>query len=101
MTTLNLKPGDIYDFPDGRFRFLEEWADDGTLWFIKSTGARLPMTEVELVDMLGAGEAKKVDIFKRSDGRPKSTNDLGDFGPGEEFSPEAIRARTLQFFVRQ
>jgi putative transposase len=100
MTTLNLKPGDIYDLPDGRFRFLEEW-DDETLWFIKKTGARLPLSETQLVDMLGAGEARKIDIFKRSDGRPKSVNDLGEFGPGEEFSPEAIRARTLQFFVRK
>ncbi|PAY07378.1 hypothetical protein CK489_16560 [Bradyrhizobium sp. UFLA03-84] len=100
MTTLNLKPGDVYDFPDGRFRFLEEWEDE-TLWFIKNTGVRLPLSETQLVDMLGAGEAKKIDIFKRSDGRPKSVNDLGEFAPGEEFSPEAIRARTLQFFVRQ
>ena len=100
MTTLNLKPGEIFDLPDGRFQFLEEW-DDETLWFIKNTGARLPLSETQLVDMMGAGEAKRIDIFKRSDGRPKSTNDLGEFGPGEEFSPEAIRARTLQFFVRQ
>ena len=80
MTTLNLKPGDIFDLPDGRFRFLEEWEDE-TLWFIKNTGARLPLSETQLVDMLGAGEAKKVDVFKRSDGRPKSANDLGEFAP--------------------
>ncbi|MDB5555359.1 MAG: Integrase, catalytic region [Rhizobium sp.] len=100
MTTIDIKPGEIFDLPDGRFRFLEEW-DDETLWFIKSTGARLPMTERELVELMGVGLAKRIDIFKRSDGRPASVRDLGPFGPGEEHSPEAVRARTLQFFVRE
>ena len=101
MTTLDLKIGDIFDLPDGRFRFHEEW-DDETLWFLKEkTGKRLPLSENELVEMLGEGLARKVDIFRRSDGLPKAANELGDFGPDEEFSPEAIRARTLQFYVRQ
>jgi putative transposase len=101
MTTLDLKIGDIFDLPDGRFRFHEEW-DDETLWFLKEkTGKRLPLSETELVEMLGEGMARKVDIFRRSDGLPKAANELGDFGPDEEFSPEATRARTFQFYVRQ
>jgi putative transposase len=100
MTTLDINVGDIFELPEGRFRFLEEW-DDCTLWFLKDkTAKRLPLSEAELIEMLDQGTARRVDIFRRSDGKPKSCNDMGDFGPGEEFSPDAIRARTLRFYVR-
>jgi putative transposase len=80
MTTINIKPGEIFDLPDGRFRFLEEWEDE-TLWFISSRNKRFPMTQAELTGMMGVGLAKRVDLFKRSDGVPKSVNDLGPFRP--------------------
>lgn len=100
MTMIDIKPGELFEMPDGPFRFLEEWEDE-TLWFLSSTNKRLPMTQDELSAMMGVGLARRIDIFKRSDGRPKSVIDLGDFPPGEEWSGEAIRARTLQFYVRE
>jgi putative transposase len=100
MTTIDIKPGEIFDLPDGRCRFLEEWEDE-TLWFLSSRNKRLAMTQAELTELMGVGLAKRVNLLKRSDGVPKSVNDLGPFRPGEEWNEEAVRARTLQFYVRE
>ncbi|UGY04317.1 integrase catalytic domain-containing protein [Bradyrhizobium quebecense] len=101
MTTLGIKAGDIYEFSDGRHRFIEEW-DDGTLWFVKeTTKKRVPLDEPALVKMLDIGAARRIDIFRRTDGKPQSCNDNAEFGPGEEHSPDGVRARTFQWFVRR
>ncbi|MGY4372229.1 transposase InsO family protein [Bradyrhizobium sp. LB1.3] len=99
MTTLDINVGDIYEFPDGRHRFHEEW-DDGTLWFWKeTTKKRFPLAEPALVEMLDLGTARRIDVFRGKDRKPQSCNDNAEFGPDEEHSPDAVRARTFQWLV--
>src|SRR5436305_11189797 len=102
MTTLGLNVGDVFELPQGRARFYEEWDDaDGTLWFVKeSTKKRFPLTEPQLVEMLDLGTARRIDVFRHKDGKPQSCNDNGEFGPDEEHSPDGVRARTFQWLVR-
>ncbi|ABE62188.1 Integrase, catalytic region [Nitrobacter hamburgensis X14] len=101
MTTLDLEQGDIFELPHGRYRFHEEW-DDETLWFLKEkTGHRLPLSESKLVEMLGAGQARRIDVFRCANGSVKSSSERGEFGPDEEDSEDLKRARALQFFARR
>ncbi|MET4368880.1 putative transposase [Bradyrhizobium sp. LB12.1] len=103
MSKLDLKVGDRFDMPEGPARFYEEWDDtDSTLWFAKeATKKRFPLTELELVEMLDLGTARRIDIFRGRDGKPRSCNDNPEFGPDEEHSPDAVRAKTFQYLVRR
>lgn len=103
MTTLDLNVGDMYDTPNGRSHFHEEWDDeDGTLWFVtERTNKRFPLTEAQLVEMLDLGTARRIDRFRDRAGKAQPCNENAEFGPGEEHSPDAVRARTLQWFVRR
>lgn len=101
MTTLDLEVGQIYETPEGRCRFHEEW-DDGTLWFIKEkTNKRLPLSEPKLVEMLDLGIARRIDIFRDRRGAAQPCNENAEFGPDEEHSRDAIRAKTFQWLVRR
>ena len=101
MTTLDLEQGEIFEFPQGRYRFHEEW-DDETLWFLKEkTGHRLPLSEVKLTEMLGVGLARRIKVFYRADGSVKPSSENGEFGPDEEDSNDGRRARALQFLARK
>jgi putative transposase len=100
-TLLDLNVGDIFELPEGRCRFYEEW-DDDTLWFVKEkTNKRFPLSEPQLVEMLDLGTARRIDLFRRKDGQPQSCNDCHEFGPNEEHSPDAARAKTFQYLVRR
>jgi len=104
MTTLDLNVGDEFDLAkEGRCRFHEEWHDEeNLLWFLKvKTGKRIPLTEPKLVEMLDLGTARRIDIVRGKDGKPQACTDNPEFGPDEEHSPDAVRARTFQWFVRR
>lgn len=103
MTTLDLNVGDIFDTPNGRSRFHEEWDDeDSTLWFVKEkTNKRFPLTEAQLVEMLDLGTARRIDRFCDRAGKAQPCNENAEFGPHEEHSPDEVRARTFQYLVRR
>jgi putative transposase len=102
---MDLKEGDLFEMPDGLYRLSEEGLN-GILRFRRQGLPKdLDISRDELELMHGRGEAWKVDFFKTRNEQtgeetPQKSNDNEVFGPHEEFSPDAVRAKTLQFYVR-
>lgn len=110
---LLIKKDSHWEFPTGEYRFNSALADDMLLFH------KVPTAEVKFVPkgefrkLLGEAKVFEVKYYKsrqpffdaedekhfREVNQPANQND--EFGPDEENSPEALRARTFQFYVRE
>lgn len=121
---LAIKHGDLFRFPWGLYEFQKEWPHNKLHFIRLDTKLDLPIPEEKFERMLGEGKAVKVEPFKElrerelesmlGDGTaakvapfelrpddPEAAVPPGEFGPDEENSKDAVRARTLQFYVRK
>jgi putative transposase len=126
--TLDIKPQQLVSLPTGLYRFTKEKRNCVLLLERLGTGFELPMPEHKLVDMLGMGKAKIIDITEDQtaeearqgpeldDGDPSKRRpgaaDNADFGPGEawqegddpaqaKLTPEGQRALAFQFYTQK
>ncbi len=108
--TLDIKQGQVIKLPTGLYRFCQERSNNVLLLQREDTGMDLPIPEHKLEKMLGDGVAKIIDFRRSADNQAASDN--ADFGPGEEWlaeddpskaslTPEAQRARALQFYTQK
>jgi putative transposase len=110
---LLIKKDSHWEFPTGEYRFDSALADDLLLFH------KVPTAEVKFVPkdefrkLLGEAKAFEIKYYKRrqpffdAEGEKhfrevnQAANENADFGPDEEDSREALRARTFQFYVRE
>lgn len=109
---LLLEQGTHWDTPDGEMRFANALADDVLLLHKVPTGETKFMPRAEFVKLLGEEKIHQIKLYKRrkpfvaADGTKterevvQQCNDNEEFGPDEETGPEAVRARSFQFYVK-
>lgn len=101
---LLIKKDSLWEFPDGTFRFCSERPNDVLLFQKEGTAADKFISRNDLISLHGRGKVFGIDFFKTrvdSGERIQAANASADFGPDEENSPEAVRAKTFQFYVRK
>jgi len=126
--TIDIKPQQLISLPTGLHRFVKEKRNCVLLLERLGTGLELPLPEYKLIDMLGKGTAKIIDITEDQtaeearqgpdldNGDPSKRRpgpaDNADFGPGEAWQegddpeqaklmPEGRRALALQFYTQK
>lgn len=126
--TIDIKPQQLISLPTGLHRFVKEKRNCVLLLERLGTGFELPLPEYKLIDMLGKGTAKIIDITEDQtaeearqgpdldNGDPSKRRpgpaDNADFGPGEAWQegddpeqaklmPEGRRALALQFYTQK
>jgi putative transposase len=126
--TIDIKARQLISLPTGLHRFVKERRNNVLLLERLGTGLELPMPEYRLVDMLGMGTAKIIDITEDQtaeearqgpeldDGDPSKRRpgpaDNAEFGPGEawqegddpaqaKLTPEGQRALAFQFYTQK
>ncbi|MBB1090457.1 transposase family protein [Rhodopseudomonas palustris] len=109
---LLIEQGSHWDTPYGEMRFANALADDVLLLHKVPTGETKFVQRAEFVKLLGEEKIRQIKLYKRRkpfialDGSKaerevlQECNDNEVFGPDEETGPEALRARTFQFYVK-
>lgn len=110
---LLIKKDSHWEFPTGEYRFSSALANEVLLFH------KVPTAEVKFVPkdefrkLLGEAKVFEIKFYKRR--QPffdvkgekhfrevnQPANENSEFGPDEENSPEALRAKTFQFYVRE
>lgn len=99
--TLDMKQGQTFCLDDGQYRFGQELTGANLLMQRLDTGLNRIISERDLVDMLSAGRAHRIQTAIDRAGKIKKIYDGEELGPDEQDTPRALEARSKQFMAKR
>lgn len=99
--TLDLKKEDRVVMPDGVFRFVQGISRDRLLFHHEITGYEKVISERDVAEMFGNGKARRIPDPRRHNGQAKACSANPQISIDQYDTPEGIRARSLQFIVKE
>jgi putative transposase len=101
---LLIEKDSLWEFPDGLFRFCSERPNEIMLFQKEGTALDKFISRDAFVVMHEQEKVHGIDFFTTRSGsyeKIQAANSNDEFGPDEDGSPEAMRARSYQFYVRK
>ena len=98
--TLAMKQGQTFCLEDGQYRFGQELTGANLLMQRLDTGLNRILSERDLVAMLSAGKARRIQTAIDRAGKIKKIYDGEELGPDEQDTPRALEARSKQLMAK-
>ena len=99
--TLAVKQGQTFCLEDGQYRFGQELTGANLLMQRLDTGLNRILSERDLVEMLSAGRARRIQTAIDRAGKIKKIYDGEELGPDEQDTPRALEARSKQLMAKR